>query len=41
MQLAKADTAEEKGAKEILVKPETKMDVVKPEDKKAPPSQVK
>ncbi|HEX8601799.1 MAG TPA: S41 family peptidase [Pseudoduganella sp.] len=40
VKLAKADTPAEKGAAEILVKPETKSDTVKPEDKKAPPSQV-
>jgi carboxyl-terminal processing protease len=41
VKLARADTPAEKGAADILVKPDTKTDTVKPEDKKAPPSHVK
>ncbi len=42
VQLAKADTAAEKSAADIVVKPETKTDAgVKPEDRKAPPLKVK
>ena len=45
VKLAKADSAADdtpaKRAQDILVKPETKSDVPKPEDKKAPPSHVK
>ncbi|GGY93461.1 S41 family peptidase [Pseudoduganella plicata] len=42
VKMAKADTPEEQGAQDILVKPDTKSDVnVKPEDKKAPVSKVK